>query len=130
MSKKAEPKKDELKFIFEKAGQSQVIYNVSQEYITTTSDKIRICLHEHMEHLGKRRAWTTPLGILLTILVTLSTTTFKDALLPAQTWQSVFILSAIISSIWLVITIRQIPKAENEEDIIKALKKGSPEAKS
>ena len=126
MSKKAEPKMDELKFIYEKAGQSQVVYNVSQEYITTTADKIRICLHKHIEHLGKRRAWTTPLGILLTILLTFSTTTFKEAILSAQTWQAVFIISGIISGIWLVITLRQIPKAEDEEDIIRALKQGQP----
>lgn len=122
--KKTEPE-NELKFIQEKAMGSQVVYNVSQEYITTTGDKIRLCMHAHIDHLGKRRAWTTPLGIFLTILVTFATTTFKDAiLLPAQTWQAIFIIACALSVLWLIQSLIQMPKAETEEDIVKALKTG------
>jgi len=126
MSAKEKGTKDELKFIQEKAGaRSQVVYNVSQEYITTTGDKIRLCMHSHIEHLGRRRAWTTPLGIFLTILVTLVTTTFKDAiLLSAQTWQAIFIIAGGLSVLWLIWSLIKMPKAETEEDIVKALKEG------
>jgi len=125
MNKETDRKTDELKVIYEKAGQSQVVYNVSQEYITVTADKIRICMHGHLETLEKRRAWTTPLGILLTVVLTFATTTFKEAFLPAETWQAIFVMSGIIAGVWLLITLIKLPKSENVEDIIRALKRNS-----
>ena len=122
MTEKRKEPREELNYIYEKAKESQVVYNVSQEYITTTVDKVRLCMHSHLENLGRRRAWTTPLGIFITVLVTLATTTFKDAVLPSATWQSVFVVSAIISGLWLFWSVYRMPKTETVDDIIKALK--------
>jgi hypothetical protein len=122
MAEKKGGKEEDLNAIFQKAAGSQVIYNISQEYITTTTDKIRICMHSHMKNLEKRRAWITPLGIFLTILITFATTSFKQAVFSPETWQAFFLMFGAVSLVWLILSLSQIPKAEDEEDLILALK--------
>jgi len=82
---------------------SKVYSNIDQEIIMITEDKVRLCLIEHLSRMEKRRAWLTPLGILLTVIAVLPTTTFQDFLsINAATWKAMFIIAGIISAIWLV----------------------------
>jgi hypothetical protein len=104
---------------------SEVHLNVSQEVIVTTEDKIRLCLSEHLGKMEKRKSWITPLGILLTIIVTLSTSNFIDKLFKAATWQAVFVIAGVISLIWLIYAIKDALKSEKVEDIVAELKKDS-----
>jgi hypothetical protein len=103
---------------------SDVHLNVSQEVIVTTEDKIRLCLSSHLNRMEKKKSWVAPLGILLTIIISLFTSDFTDKLLfKAATWQSVFIISAVISFIWLIIAIKDAFQSERPDDIITQLKK-------
>ena len=76
---------------------SNVTYNLGQNVIVTTEDKIRLCLTKHLQRIEQKNSWAVPLGILLTILIIFPTTTFKDFIVSAEVWQAIFIISGIIS---------------------------------
>lgn len=96
--------------------------NLGQEVIMTTEDKLRLCLLEHLQYIGKRRAWSTPLGILLTVIVAFVTTEFKDVGFSAYTWQAIFVIVGILTAIWFAWSIIQIPKSKTVEDVVNKLK--------
>lgn len=103
----------------------RVHINVSQEVIITTEDKVRLCLSEHLKRMEKKRGWIAPLGILMAIVLTLVTTTFKEFGLSAATWQAIFIVGAVLSGVWLVWSIREAQRSQKIEDIVAELKKDS-----
>ena len=77
--------------------------NLAQELIVTTADKIELCLLHHQEELQVQKEWATPFGILVTVLMTLLTATFKDGLgLKKEVWQAIFVLAAATSGVWFV----------------------------
>ncbi len=100
--------------------------NLSQEVLVTTEDKIRICLIKYLNNLGKKNVWIAPMGIFLTIILTLLTTNFKEFYFSADTWTAVFIISCILSFIWLISSLRYIFISVEVDKVIDELKKGSP----
>ncbi len=104
---------------------SEVHFNVAQEVIVTTEDKIKLCLSEHIKTLEKKKSWIAPLGILITIIVTLTTTIFKTMWLEAATWKAIFIIGAVISGIWLIIAVVQAWNSISINDIVHQLKTDS-----
>jgi len=88
------PKKTDITFVPEV---SDVYVRTSQVIIQTTEDKLRLCLTENCQKMEKRRSWAAPFGIFATILFTLVTSNFKDFALPAETWQAIFIITALLS---------------------------------
>jgi len=97
--------------------------NVSQELIITTEDKVRLCLLQHLGRIEQRNGWITPLTLLLTIIVTLFSATFKDFIISAATWNAIFIIVAFVTSIWLIFAAFKAIKSEKIEDVINLLKK-------
>jgi hypothetical protein len=75
--------------------------------------------------MEKKRNWIAPLGILVTIIVTLVTSDFKNVGLNAATWQSMFIIAGLISLGWLVYCVKEAWQSKDIEDIIDELKKDS-----
>ena len=43
---------------------------------------------EYLNNVEKRNSWMTPLGILITLVITLSTTATRDFLFKAEVWQA------------------------------------------
>ena len=103
---------------------SEVHLNVDQEVIITTEDKIRLCLSDYMKKMEKKRSWITPFAIFITIIITFSTSTFKDIGLDASTWKAIFIIVGIISFGWLILSVREVKQSVKLEDIVSELKKG------
>jgi hypothetical protein len=82
---------------------SRFYFNVGQDFVVTTEDKIRLCLINHLSQSEKRNAWATPLGILLTLLIVFPTTTsFQKFVVSADTWQAVFIIATFLSFLWFI----------------------------
>jgi len=104
---------------------SKVHLNVGQEFIFTTDDKIRLCLTKHMSILEKRKAWTTPLGILITIIIIFPTTDFKQFIFKPETWQAFFLLSGVLSFVWLCYSIYQAGTSSSINDVVSDIKKSS-----
>lgn len=106
---------------------SAIYLNVAQEVIVTTEDKVLLWLSEHLKRMERRRSWITPLGIFITIVLTLATSSFKDILyLSADTWRAIFIIVGLISLALFIGFIIEALKSEKVEDIVAALKKSSP----
>lgn len=83
---------------------AKVHNNTDQELIVITADKLELVLQRHLSNLERRKEWIAPLGILIAIASAFSTATFKDAYFSAATWQAIFVITGILSSIWLVKT--------------------------
>lgn len=110
--------------------ESSVVHrNVGQEFVLTTSDKIRICLREHQEAIKAQNDWITPLGILLSLVASLVAADFKQFLgLTADIWKAMFIFGAIFCFAWLVYAIYlafSLRKTSSIEHLIEKLKKSS-----
>jgi hypothetical protein len=64
--------------------------------------RLELCLMRHEKSLEPRLGWTTPLALLLTALVALLTSAFRDFLgFPAAAWQALFMIVLAISGFWL-----------------------------
>ena len=87
--------------------QAKKIYrNLEQVVIVTTEDKLRLCLHKAIGNLGTKREWWTPVALLVTLVLTLTTAEFKDRFaIPAATWRAFFLLLTVISFIWTVVAL-------------------------
>lgn len=79
---------------------SRLHMNVEQDFVMTTADKLHRSLTTHLSRIEQRRAWITPLGILVAILIALLTSDFRKAIFSASVWESIFIICAALSFIW------------------------------
>jgi hypothetical protein len=110
--------------------ESSVVHkNVAQEFVVTTSDKIRICLRDYQAALKAQNDWLTPLGILLTLLASLVAADFRQFLgLSSEIWKATFIVGSAICFIWLAHAVCwaiKLRKASDVEYIIERLKKSN-----
>ena len=104
---------------------SEVHFNVSQEVIVTTEDKIRLSLSEHLKKMEKKRGWVTPLGMLISFTLILITASFKDTGLDAATWKAIFIIADAVAFGWLIYSLKESLQSVKMENIIDELKKDS-----
>lgn len=91
--------------------------NLCQDVLVTTEDKVRLCLLKHKERLNMRNEWMVPLGIFLTLIAALCAADFKVFILKAEVWEAIFLLSAVISFVWFVISVIRAWKCRGENDI-------------
>ncbi len=76
--------------------------NTEQELIVITSDRLELVLQKHLKNLERRKEWIAPLGLLLAIVTTFCTATFKDAFFAADTWKAIFVMAGVASFVWLI----------------------------
>lgn len=101
--------------------------NIAQEFIITTSDKIRLSLIENREPLKVKISWVAPTGILVALILTLVTTEFKKTVfgMKPEVWEALFMLSSFLCLLWLIYTLWHSWKFRGKgsvEDVIKKLK--------
>lgn len=104
--------------------------NVRQDFITTTEDKIRLCLIEYQNILKVRNDWIAPAGILMALIATLVVATdFKEFLnISPEGWKTIFIIGMIISFVILLRSLYYIytnRKNNGIETIIQKIKESS-----
>ena len=102
-----------------------VVYtNLKQEVIATTTDKIKLALRDTEKCIQSKREWGTPLGLLLTIIATLCTADFKDAMCFSKDfWKAMFFILLLISSFWLVYTVVKLIKYWGQSNVEKIIEK-------
>lgn len=89
-------------------GSSNVVTNISQEYLITTIDKVKLCLLEHQGDLRAQSGWILPTGIFIPVVATLVAAQFNDFLgLSAAVWNAIYLLAAFISGVWLLNALRK-----------------------
>jgi hypothetical protein len=99
--------------------------NVAQEVVRITVDRLKLVLSQHLEDLEARRQWIAPLGIVLTLLITFATTTFKEFVFPAATWEAFFMMATLLCSVWFVRTAYRSWRAGSVDDVVERLKKST-----
>ncbi len=115
----SQPKKSKIHHIVV----NEVHRNVSQELIEITADKLELILNQHIDSLEKSKEWQTPLSLIATIVLVLSTADFKYSLgVPANTWLAIFMIVLGLSVFWLLKTIVKNKKAMSINEILKAIK--------
>jgi hypothetical protein len=101
--------------------------NVTQDFIVITADKARLILRDAVDNMELSRAWQTPLGLLVTLLATLFTTSFQDVFrVPKERWESLFIGAALFSGVWLIRSLWRKTKSPNVEEIVGRLRPATP----
>ena len=83
---------------------SRIHNNVDQVVIKITEDKLKNILNEYNYALHDSKSWIAPLGIFLTLLGTLITSTPKDLLLPKEYWVPLYGGTAVAAGIWLLVS--------------------------
>ena len=99
--------------------------NLDQEIIQVTEDKLRLVLKEHIAQIEEKKAWVAPLGILITVVTAFSTSAFKEAGFKAATWEAIFVITGLLSLIWLIKTLYAAWKMPSIEDIVEKIKNKS-----
>ena len=100
----------------------EIFPNLNQQVIMTTEDRLRICLIENLKKAEKKYDWIAPFGILIAIVTTFVTTSFKNVVLSSQTWEAIFIIGGIASFIWLIIALKHAFIKINLDHIISDIK--------
>jgi len=117
-----------LKYISEGLSYAETItMNVSQHVIITTQDKVSLWLIEHVKLLERRREWTTPLGILVTLCLCLLTTgEFRTAVwVPSRVWEELLHFATLVSGVWLIWSLVVRSRAKSVTDVVSELKAGA-----
>ena len=94
-----------------------VFNNTAQDIIVTTKDKIELVLLKTEKYLANKKEWITPMGLIITCVITLLTADFKDFLFSASVWKAVFIITTVICSIWLIHSLCNLFKNFNKGNI-------------
>lgn len=105
------------------AQNTKVHFNLDQNAIITTEDKVRLVLLTHIAVLEQKKSWIAPAGIFITIIASCVTTNFKDFWIPAATWEAIFLLSGATAFVWLLVALMRAYRAPSVDDIVSELKK-------
>jgi hypothetical protein len=106
-----------------------VHFNVAQEFIMITEDKTYRCLRDWKDKIETRKSWIAPVSLLVPLVLTFATATFRDALgLSRDTWQAVFVIGIVLAAIWTLRELLNLIKRKGTltvEELIQDLKKGA-----
>ena len=85
------------------SGAMTIHKNLDQNILAVSEDKLRLCLIEHREALSSRLKWLTPFTLLLSLVATISTSTFHEtAGIKPESWFAVFLICSVLSLIWFL----------------------------
>lgn len=80
--------------------------NVKSDVIEITEDKLENILLKHLTKLMTRKGWMMPLSLFISVFLASLTATFTRKFgIEGHVWQATFILSVIVSGVWLVASI-------------------------
>ena len=99
----------------------EVNKNINQKLIVVTHDKTLLCLRRNLKKLGKAE-WMAPLSTVTTILVTLITSDFRNAIWlgPAE-WKAMFVISGLLATGWLAYTARKALRTKGIDEVTRCI---------
>ena len=112
------PRKGAIIELDELAQDFKIHKNLSQDVIMTTQDKLRLALIEHREVLASRREWVSAASLALSLITTLTLTSFQPRLgLPASTWQAIYAVAFVAALFWLISALVRLYRNHNKGDV-------------
>ncbi len=84
-----------------------VTTNLDTEIITTTKDKLQVCLMQNEQIIKRKNDWITPMTLILSTATTLLTSDFNRDFfwIDKDLWRSLFILVLAASVLWLIVSL-------------------------
>ncbi|MCP6451291.1 hypothetical protein NL490_26740, partial [Klebsiella pneumoniae] len=67
----------------------RIIRQTEVDVIVISDDKLHIILTNCLSKISTLNQWATPLGILVTLVITMLTTTFKTFILKDSVWEAI-----------------------------------------
>ncbi len=101
----------------------EVSINTGAKVIAITEDKLKLALLERQAMLVGRDAWIAPLGIFVSILLSVLTTGFHKFLLAAAVWEAMFYIALLFSLGWFVYALMKRPRKRSIDEFIQQIKK-------
>ncbi|MCT8248067.1 hypothetical protein [Proteus faecis] len=80
----------------------KIVRQTKVEVIVISDDKLHIILTNCLSRITSLNQWATPLGILVTLTVTMLTTNFKAFILNESVWEAIFWIITIFNIVWLL----------------------------
>jgi len=103
------------------------IVATSQTKIEVMEDTLRLILNTDIQKISSKSDWIAPLGILVSLLLTILTSDFNDKLVSSKTLDGFAWAAIFASAIWLAFKIKAIFVKASVDGIIEKLKKKSDE---
>ena len=106
--------------------ESKVHVNLAQDVIVITEDRFRLCLMDHIARVTTKSGWIAPLSLFVTLLIVFATSKFQDYVLPAKTWQAIFVICAVATFVWSIVAVYKALSSKTTIDtLIKEVKQNS-----
>jgi hypothetical protein len=103
---------------------SKTHWNVSQDVIVTTEDRIRLCILGHLTTLAEKGGWVAPVSLFFTFATAMTTADFRNFVLPAATWHAVFAICTLLTGLWSVYAIIRAYRVKGDIDtLVQAIKR-------
>jgi hypothetical protein len=87
----------------------------TSDILRITEDKLKLKLSKLKTSIESKNYLFVSLGIFISILITMTTSDFKDFILKKEIWESVFVLSGFVAFILIIINL--IKSFSNKTDI-------------
>jgi hypothetical protein len=101
---------------------STVTMNIGQKTIVVTEDRLELCLMKNFPKVVSKEEILAPIGFVLTIAITLTTSEFKDKWLSKSTWQAMFVVALIASFGWTIGALLRLRERMTISEVISLLK--------
>lgn len=106
----------EIKLTQIPVSENDISTNLQVGVIVVSEDKLVRILERDRERTKKNLYWITPLGILVSLIIAILTTDFKNRWgLPAETWSALFYIAGAISSVWIIVCLFKIKNVKIEK---------------
>jgi hypothetical protein len=89
----------------------RVVINTAQDVLLITTSNAEVILARAWRRVRGKSDWVAPLGVFVTILLALLTTSFtKKANISADAWKAIFAVGAGLNAIWLIYVLIQLKR--------------------
>lgn len=100
-----------------------VTYNVANELVVITVDKIDLCLRDHVQTMEQKKAWHVPATLGFSTLASLVTNTFSPRFgVSGEMWKSLYIVITAIAAGYAVKMWWKSADVKSVSELIHALK--------
>jgi hypothetical protein len=99
--------------------------NTEQIVLSVTEDKLLLCLQEHERRNEHKNGWVAPAGMLITILIALVTSSFRDFIVSGAVWHALFLLATVVCFAWLVRALLRARQLSTIAEVVLQLKENA-----
>jgi len=98
--------------LFDDSNRQSVIYfNIAQQILVVTEDRLRLGMNNFLRREKKRREWYTPAGMLISEIAASVTSNFHRAAgVSGDQWQAIFYSLIALTLVWLIVTLTKMQR--------------------